>query len=164
LGFDAPDWKSVALALRHAIMPKQYNAELHVDWPTFGVPGQVFIDRGIAFQSTHLEQMGLQLGFTLHLRDRPSDVGVVERVFRTVNTEIVQTLGYKRPNATRSSNAEDAVTLWDLEKVLVEYVVNQYNQSSDACAMHQPRTQRWQAGLLNEPVVLDLDEFDAFLA
>jgi putative transposase len=40
LGFDAPSSQVVALALRHAILPKQYGAEykLHCEWGTYGKP------------------------------------------------------------------------------------------------------------------------------
>jgi len=89
LGFDAPSSKVVALALRHAILPKKYSSDykLYVDCPACGTPEYVFTDGGKDFRSKHLEQISIQLGFTCYLRDRPSEGGIVERPFGTFNTE-----------------------------------------------------------------------------
>jgi putative transposase len=97
LGFDAPSSQVVALALRHAILPKQYGAEygLHCEWGTYGKPEHFYTDGGKDFRSEHLQQIGVQLGFVCHLRDRPSEGGIVERPFGTLNTEVFSTLpGY----------------------------------------------------------------------
>ena len=84
LGFDAPASQLVALALRHAILPKNYSAEyhLHEEWGTYGLPQHFYTDGGKDFRSNHLNQIGVQLGFVCHLRDRPSEGGIVERPFK----------------------------------------------------------------------------------
>jgi putative transposase len=48
LGFDAPSSQVVALALRHAILPKKYGSEygLHEEWGTYGKPEHFFTDDG----------------------------------------------------------------------------------------------------------------------
>ncbi|NDJ24444.1 AAA family ATPase [Nostoc sp. B(2019)] len=48
LGFDAPSSGLVALALRHAILPKQYGSEykLHCEWGTYGKPEHFYTDGG----------------------------------------------------------------------------------------------------------------------
>ncbi len=65
LGFDAPSSQVVALALRHAILPKQYGAEykLHCDWGTYGKPEYLYTDGGKDFRSNHLTEIGAQLVF-----------------------------------------------------------------------------------------------------
>ncbi|MFM7615001.1 MAG: hypothetical protein ACKO4R_12430, partial [Synechococcales cyanobacterium] len=90
LGFDAPSSHVVALALRHAILPKKYGSEygLHEEWGTYGKPEHFFTDGGKDFRSNHLQQIGVQLGFACHLRDRPSEGGIVERPFGTLNTDL----------------------------------------------------------------------------
>jgi putative transposase len=67
LGFDAPSSQVVALALRHAILPKQYGAEykLHCEWGTYGKPEYLYTDGGKDFRSNHLAEIGAQLGFVL---------------------------------------------------------------------------------------------------
>ncbi len=87
LGFDAPSSDVVALALRHAMLPKVYadRYQLNCEWGTYGKPEYFFTDGGKDFRSNHIQQIGVQIGFTCHLRDRPSEGGVVERPFGTLN-------------------------------------------------------------------------------
>jgi putative transposase len=61
LGFDAPSSKVVALALRHAILPKKYDStyKLYVDWPTCGTPEYIFTDGGKDFRSKHSDLRAL---------------------------------------------------------------------------------------------------------
>ena len=94
LGFDAPSSQVVALALRHAILPKNYGAEykLNCEWGTYGKPQHFYTDGGKDFRSNHVQQIGTDLGFVCHLRDRPSEGGIVERPFRTLNDQLFSTL------------------------------------------------------------------------
>jgi len=138
LGFDAPSSQVVALALRHAILPKQYSAEygLHCDWGTYGKPEHFYTDGGKDFRSEHLSQISVQLGFVCHLRDRPSEGGIVERPFGTLNTEVFATLpGYTGSNVQKrpeDAEKEACLTLRQLEQYLVRYIVDNYNQRLDA--------------------------------
>ena len=169
LGFDAPSSTLVALALRHAILPKQYDTayKLYADWSAYGKPEHFFTDGGKDFRSKHLEQIGVQLGFTCHLRDRPSEGGIVERPFGTFNTEFFSTLpGYTGSNVQeRPKNAEKeaCLTLRELEKLFVAYLVNRYNQRLDARMGDQTRAARWDAGLLRKPPVISERELDICL-
>ncbi|MDJ0745370.1 MAG: helix-turn-helix domain-containing protein [Xenococcaceae cyanobacterium MO_167.B27] len=153
LGFDAPSSQIVALALRHAILPKHYGAEyeLHEEWGTYGLPQHFYTDGGKDFRSNHLNQIGVQLGFICHLRDRPSEGGIVERPFKTLNTELFSTLpGYTGSNVQErpeDAEKEACLTLRDLEKQIVRYIVDNYNQRLDARMGDQTRFQRWESGL-----------------
>ncbi|MBD2495472.1 Mu transposase C-terminal domain-containing protein [Nostoc sp. FACHB-280] len=157
LGFDAPSSVVVALALRHAILPKRYGCEykLHCEWGTYGKPEHFYTDGGKDFRSNHLSQIAVQLGFVCHLRDRPSEGGVVERPFKTLNDQLFSTLpGYTGSNVQeRPEDAEkDAkLTLRELEQLLVRYIVDRYNQSIDARMGDQTRFERWEAGLPTVP-------------
>ncbi|MGB3207605.1 MAG: Mu transposase C-terminal domain-containing protein, partial [Crinalium sp.] len=169
LGFDAPSSQVVALALRHAILPKKYDVEykLHCDWGTFGKPKYVYTDSGSDFKSDHLKAIGAELGFDGDLRDRPSEGGIVERPFRTLNESLFCTLpGYTGSNVQqRPKDAEkDAqLTLRELEQLLVSFIVNQYNQRPDARMGDQSRYQRWEAGLIEEPELMSERELDICL-
>jgi putative transposase len=157
LGYDAPSSQVVALALRHAILPKQYDWEyqLDCDWGTYGKPEHFYTDGGKDFRSNHLQQIGVQLGFASHLRDRPSEGGIVERPFGTFNTEFFSTLpGYTGSNVQErpeQAEKEARLTLRELERLLVRYIVDKYNQSIDARLGDQTRFQRWEAGLIAAP-------------
>ena len=169
LGFDAPSSIVVALALRHAILPKKYGAEykLHCEWGTFGKPEYLYTDGGKDFRSNHLAEIGTQLGFICKLRDRPSEGGIVERPFRTFNEALFRNLpGYTGSNVQeRPEDAEkDArLTLRDLEELLVRFIVDKYNQSLDARMGDQTRYQRWEAGLNKEAELISERDLDICL-
>ncbi len=169
LGFDAPSSQVVALALRHAILPKQYGVEydLNCDWGTFGLPEYLFTDGGKDFRSSHLEEIASQLGFVRKLRDRPSEGGIVERPFRTLNQSFFSTLhGYTGSNVQeRPKDAEkDArLTLRELEILFVRHIVDYYNQSTISGKDEQTRYQRWEAGLIKEPIIISERELDICL-
>lgn len=168
-GYDAPSSQVVALALRHAILPKQYGEEygLHEEWGTYGKPQHFYTDGGKDFRSNHLQQIGVQLGFVCHLRDRPSEGGIVERPFKTFNTELFSTLpGYTGSNVQErpeDAEKEACLTLRQLEKRLVAYIVNNYNQRIDARMGEQTRFQRWESGLIAAPDVISERDLDICL-
>ncbi len=169
LGFDAPSSQVVALALRHAILPKHYGAEygLHEEWGTYGLPQHFYTDGGKDFRSNHLNQIGVQLGFVCHLRDRPSEGGIVERPFKTFNTELFSTLpGYTSSNVRErpeDAEKEACLTLRDLERHIIRYIVDNYNQRLDARMGDQTRFQRWESGLIAAPDILSVRDLDICL-
>lgn len=168
LGFDAPSSQVVALALRHAIMPKRNREyELYEEWGTYGSPEYFYTDRGKDFRSNHLQQIGVQLGFVCHLRNRPSEGGIVERPFGTFNTELFSTLpGYTGSNVQKrpkEAEKEACITLQELEKLLVRFIVDKYNQSIDARLGNQTRFQRWEAGLIADPNLISERDLDICL-
>ena len=169
LGFDAPSSQVVALALRHAILPKNYSAEygLHEEWGTYGLPQHFYTDGGKDFRSNHLNQIGVQLGFVCHLRDRPSEGGIVERPFKTFNTELFSTLpGYTGSNVQErpeDAEKEACLTLRDLERQIVRYIVDNYNQRLDARMGDQTRFQRWESGLIIAPDTISVRDLDICL-
>ena len=169
LGFDAPSSHVVALALRHAILPKTYDREynLHCDWGTYGVPTYFYTDGGKDFRSNHLQQIGAQLGFTCYLRRKPSDGGIVERAFGTLNTQLFANLpGYTGSNVQERperADKEACLTIKDLEQYIVRFIVDNYNQTLDARMGDQTRFQRWESGLTDIPIVPIERELDLCL-
>ncbi|MDZ8189277.1 MAG: Mu transposase C-terminal domain-containing protein [Nostoc sp. ChiSLP02] len=169
VGFDAPSSQVVALALRHAILPKQYSTEYKLlsEWGTYGAPENLFTDGGRDFRSEHLKQIGFQLGFECHLRDRPSEGGIEERSFGTINTEFLSGFyGYLGSNIQqRSKTAEEeaCLTLRELNLLLVRYIIDNYNQRLDARTKDQTRFQRWEAGLPALPKMVKERELDICL-
>jgi putative transposase len=77
LGMEVPSAWVVGLALRHAILPKQYSSayELEHRWDTYGIPQYLYTDGGKDFRSQHLEQVATQLGIGLHLREQTAAGG-----------------------------------------------------------------------------------------
>ena len=169
LGFDAPSSAVVCLALRHAILPKQYNCayELQGNWGTYGLPKYLYTDGGKDFRSQHLEQVATELGIVLCLRRKPSDGGIVERPFGTFNMQFFSTLpGYVNSNVMERSPAaetEACLTLLQLEQLLVRYNVDNYNQAIDARMGDQSRIGRWEAGRIAQLPLLGERELDLCL-
>lgn len=168
LGFDAPSSKVVALALRHAILPKRYPESygLKEKWGTFGVPRHIYTDNGKDFRSDHAQQIAGQLGFAWHYRSRPSEGGIVERFFKTLNQQVWSKLeGYKGSNVQERPEGAEKYAVYTLEQVrrgLVRYIVHQYNQDIDR-RTNQSRYQRWEAGLIHTPVLPSERELDICL-
>ncbi|MEH2319403.1 MAG: Mu transposase C-terminal domain-containing protein [Nostoc sp.] len=126
-----------------------------------------YTDGGKDFRSNHLSQIGAQLGFVCHLRDRPSEGGVVERPFKTLNDQLFSTLpGYTGSNVQERPEDADKdarLTLRELEQLLVRYIVDRYNQSIDARMGDQTCFERWQAALPTVPVPIPERDLDICL-
>jgi putative transposase len=169
LGFDAPSSAVVCLALRHAILPKQYSSayELQESWGTYGLPQYLYTDGGKDFRSQHLEQVATELGILLCLRHKPSDGGIVERPFGTFNTQFFSTLpGYVNssvPERSPAAESEACLTLMQLEQLLVRYLVDHYNRAIDARMGDQSRIGRWEAGRIAQLPLLGERELDLCL-
>jgi putative transposase len=157
------------LALRHAIVPKQYDTsyELRNQWSTYGIPQYLYTDSGADFTSKHIDQIAGSLGITLCLRRRPSDGGIVERPFGTINSEFFSTLpGYTTSclkGHKSTAEAEARLTLEDLEWLLVKYIVDRYNQLPDARMGNESRIARWEAGKIVQPPLIEERELDILL-
>lgn len=171
LGLAAPSSQVVALALRNAILPKRYGSEyeLRCKWSTYGVPKYIYTDGGKDFRSQHLERIADQLGFVPELRSYPSLGGIVERPFRTFSGLLSEMPGYTGSSVqSRPKGAEKkaCITLLELEKLVVGYIVDNYNQCLDARSHANPltpkqsRLQRWEKGLHAPPTLLNERELD----
>jgi putative transposase len=101
------------------------------------------------------------------LRDRPSEGGAVERPFGTLNTELFATLpGYTGSNIQErpeQAEKEACLTLRELEKLIVRYIVDNYNQRIDQRMGDQTRYQRWEAGLIASPDLISERDLDICL-
>ena len=151
----------VCLALRHAILPKQYSSgyELRQLWGTYGVPQYLYTDSGKEFNSKHLEQVASELKIVLCQRRYPAEGGIVERPFGTLNSELFATLpGYTGNNPKRRPKQGEtgaSLTLMQLEKQIVRYFVDRYNQEIDARIGDQTRIGRWETARLAQPAYVE---------
>ena len=169
LGMSYPSAAVTCLALRHAILPKQYSHQYQPNslWESYGVPQYLYTDAGSDFTSSHIDQVANSIGIVLCLRRRPSDGGIVERPFGTINTEFFSTLpGYttRRLKPHKSAVEADArLTLEQLEGLLVRYIVDNYNQQPDARTGKESRMSRWRSGLTATARALEERELDLLL-
>lgn len=169
LGLEKPSSETVCLALRQAILPKRYPStyNLSQEWGTYGLPRYLYTDGGAEFRSKHIEAVAAALKIDAYLRRHPSDGGIVERPFGTFNTELWSTLPGYTGSDTRDRPAEAesgaALTLSQLERLLVRYIVERYNQGLDARMGDQTRFGRWEAGRIAQLPLLGERELDICL-
>ncbi|ODH02147.1 hypothetical protein A4S05_25310 [Nostoc sp. KVJ20] len=169
LGYESAGSHEVALAFRHSILPKHYEPEyeLQEKWDIFGVPEYLVTDRAKEFKSAHLKQISLQLGFQRRLRAFPSAGGLIETIFDKINKEVLSFFGGYTGSSVeeRPKNAEKTacLTLDQLEKILVRYFVDHYNQHDYPKVKQLKRIERWKSMLLVEPEVFDERELDICL-
>ena len=118
----APSALHTSLALRQAIWRKQNPA-----WPVCGIPDVLYVDHGSDFTSIHLDQVAADLRFQLVYSTvgRPQGRGKIERLFGTLNTELLPELpghliGGKPATPPRLS-------LTELDAEIGSYIVGTYN-------------------------------------
>ena len=166
-----PGAHEVALTLRHAALPKQYPPEYELEkpWDLCGLPLQYFFtDGGKDLSKAKLiKAMGKKLGFACELRDRPPQGGIVERLFNTINTEVLQPLpGYisKEDGGAERAEKEACLTFEDVDKMLAGYFCNDYNHGPYPKEPLDTRFERWFRGMGNKlPEPLNERELDICL-
>lgn len=169
LGLEAAGSHEVSLALRHAILPKEYGSEygLLEKWYVCGIPDYLVTDRAKEFKSEHLKLVSLQLKFQRRLRAFPSAGGLIETIFDKINKELLSLLpGYtgscveeRPPEAEKTAS----ILIHELEILLVRYFVDHYNRHTYGRGLAQPRIERWKTSLLVEPEELNERELDICL-
>lgn len=103
ISFHPASYLSVMECLKHAILPKDWINERYPSvknvWRCYGKPSLVVVDNGKEFQSSHFEDACRQIGIKDILyapRRKAWFKGVVERYFRTINTQLL----HSQPGAT----------------------------------------------------------------
>jgi putative transposase len=118
----APSALNTSLALRQAIWRK-----LQPDWPVCGIPDVLHVDHGSDFTSLHLDQAAADLRFQLIYSTiaRPQGRGKIERLFRTINTELLPELpGTLQPSRPAS---KPRLSLPELDAAIGAFIVSTYN-------------------------------------
>ena len=121
--YGAPSALNTSLALRQAIWRKENHS-----WQVCGVPDVLYVDHGSDFTSTHLEQVSVDLRFQLVYSTvaRPQGRGKIERLFRTINTELLPDLpGHLKKGKLASP---PGLSLSELDKTIGNYIVSEYNK------------------------------------
>ena len=157
-----PGSHEVALTLRHAALPKNYppEYELQKSWDICGLPLQYFFTDGgrDLAKSKLIKAFGNKFGFQCELRDRPIQGGIVERLFGTINTQVLQPLaGYISPEEDGAKRAEKeaCLTIEDVDKILAAYFCDDYNHQPYPKDPRDTRFEKWLRGMggkLPEPI------------
>jgi putative transposase len=153
LSFMSAGSHEVALALRHAILPKHYGAEyeLQKEWEVCGLPEYIVTDRAKEFKSGHLRRVAMELGFKLRLRLHKEQGGIVESSFRRIKDEFSSLLpGYKGGTIEeRPENAEKYACMIyeEYDRKLVRHFVDHANQHLYWRIKNQTCLNRWWNGI-----------------
>lgn len=170
LGLQQPNADTVGLAIINGCFSKQRLVEgYHLnEWPVYGIPFQIHTDNGKDFRSKALERGCIANEINIMRRpvETPEYGPFIERFFRTLETEFVHTLpGTTFSNITEKgeydSDAHASLSVKDFEKLLLEYVVNQYHNTLHSGIETTP-LQKWKEGIEGKggecPIVLQEPE------
>lgn len=153
----APSVLNTCLALRHAIWRKADPA-----WPICGIPDVLYVDHGSDFTSNHLDQVAAALRFRVVYSavGRPQGRGKVERLFGTLNTELLPELpghlaGAKPATAPRLSLAE-------LDQFIGAFIANTYHVRPHSETGQAP-LDAWRGGGFLPRLPESLEDLDLLL-
>jgi putative transposase len=92
-----------------------------------GIPDVLYVDHGSDFTSQHLEQVAVDLHFQLVYSTiaRPQGRGKVERLFGTLNTELLPELSGHLVHGKPATSPR--LSLSELDRVLGAYLIGNYN-------------------------------------
>jgi putative transposase len=153
----APSAMNTALALRQAIWPKPVAG-----WPMCGIPDRLYVDHGSDFTSHQLAQISHDLHFKIIFSAvaRPQGRGKVERLFGSINTELLADLpGHLAPGQRRP---EPTLTLRELDDAIGRFITQNYLPRQHP-EIGQPPTAAWVADGWLPRLPTSLDELDGLL-
>jgi len=120
--FGAPSILNTSLALRQAIWRKDNPA-----WPICGIPDVLYVDHGSDFTSQHLDQVAASLRFHLVYSAvaRPQGRGKIERLFGTLNSELLPELPGHLVNSKPATTPQ--LSLAELDRTITRYITDTYH-------------------------------------
>lgn len=158
LGFEEPSAMSAGMCLAHAICQKrEYLAELGVngEWPVWGLMSVVHTDNGSEFHGSMLRRACENYAIDIHWRavPKPNWGGHIERLMGTVANELRKLPGTTFSNPTQrkgyDSEAHAALTIRELERHLVDFIVNVYHQRVHS-ELSMPPKKQWEIGVIGD--------------
>lgn len=159
LSLDSPSTTSVAMCLSHSFLPKDSwlsDRDIEGEWPVWGFPGKILADNAREFHAKVLQKACQKYDVNLEFRPvrKPEYGGHIERLLGTLGKKI-----HDLPGATFSSIKERgeydseknaALTLTELEKVLLELICNVYHRSEHSEIEMSP-LKKWEMGIRGNP-------------
>ncbi|MCW8916509.1 MAG: DDE-type integrase/transposase/recombinase [Magnetovibrio sp.] len=148
LSLEAPSAMTVGLCLTHAVLPKQRwlkERGIEAEWPMWGKPDVLHVDNGADFRSEALRRGCEEYGISLQYRPikHPRYGGTIERLFRTLGQEIHALPGTTFSNiqdrGEYDSDKHAALTLAELERILVLVITGQYHEKRHSSLLMSPK-------------------------
>jgi putative transposase len=160
LSTESPNSLHTSLALRQAIWHKSRSG-----WMMCGIPDKLHVDNGADLISKHMKQATLNLKIELipATPGLPRVRGRVERFFHTINQqflcELPAYIGNDCKNRPRSVTPK--LSLEDFERLLIDYIVDQYHHTPHATTRQTPHA-RWNQNFIPR-MLASLHELDLLL-
>lgn len=175
IGFEKPSYLSIARALKHAILPKNYlkekYPEVENEWPCYGIPRILSVDRGKDFSSVALSDTCLDLNIRIHRNPgkHPWYKGSIESFFKSLNGDLLNDLkGKVFPNIVDTNlynpKKHSVITMDLFLKIFHKWVVDIYHQKKVSKGRIIPRVS-WEQDLDKVPRrVMNKNALDIVLA
>jgi putative transposase len=153
----APSTLQTSLALRQAIWHKADPS-----WPVCGIPDVLYVDHGSDFTSHHLEQVAASLRFRLVYSAvaRPQGRGKIERLFGTLNTELLPEL----PGHLRHGQPVTIprLSLAELDRAITAYITGTYHGRVHG-ETHETPLEAWRGTGFLPRLPASLEDLDLLL-
>ncbi|WP_426280518.1 hypothetical protein [Lysobacter soli] len=158
LGLDPPGALPVALALTHAVMPKEEwlseRGLAGLEWPMFGVMRVLRVDRASEFKSPKFEAACARWGIDVQLRQKKEDGGFIERLIGTLQAWASQEPGASGNDPKKKRGEPDGTlkaekTLAEAERWLARQIISRYHVARHSELGMSPN-QAWRAWYLAE--------------
>ncbi|MBW4472552.1 MAG: hypothetical protein KME45_19600 [Stenomitos rutilans HA7619-LM2] len=164
LSLGEPNLRMTVAALKHAILRKNYPLEdgFLGNWSIYGVPKILLVDASTRWTSSNfapLHHLLKRLGIGLVQRTALSAGTTIERLLKGFSSR-VDSLPLKSTGHLAAVEGHPRLTLAQLDRLLMRYIADEYNQSLHPRAHSQTRLERWQAGLASSPKVLSEQDFE----
>lgn len=158
ISLEAPNAAAVGMVLAQAICPKrEYLASLGVDgdWPAWGVMATVHSDNGKDLRSESVAKACQDYAIDMQWRPvtQPHFGAHIERLMGTAATELHKLPGTTFANTKErkdyDSEKEAVMTLKEFERMVVDFVVNIYQQRKHE-GIGMPPIRKWELGLIGD--------------
>ena len=144
LGFEPPSSCRVALALRHAILPKNLP-----EWPMCGIPTMLRHDHGKDLVSQHIKQVKLDLQISNFPKEKgnPRGNSEIERINGTMASWEKALPGWTGNSIKeRPQVIHPKLTLTDLDKKIGKFIL-EYHRKQHSTIKMTP-FDRWNTGII----------------
>lgn len=147
LSFDPPGEMGTGICIANAILTKDSLLEKHGiqgDWPCWGTMTTIHLDNAKEFRGNMLKKACQNYGINIDHRPvaTPHWGGHVERLFGTLSKEIHNLSGstFSKTSDRENYNSVEkaSLTISELEKWLIIYIVNIYHQKIHSSIMMSP--------------------------
>lgn len=137
ISLEAPSYFSVSQCLANMLLEKEkYLREYKVEgnWNIWGIPREIHLDNAQEFKGYELQRVCEEIGISIQWRPvaRPQFGGHIERLIGTSMKEVHTIPGTTFSNIQQrgdyNSEKESALTLYELEQWMCEYIVNVYHK------------------------------------